>query len=34
MFQAFYSGKFSVDEERVSKLFEESGSNGIDVQQK
>ncbi|XP_060573420.1 protein GUCD1-like [Ruditapes philippinarum] len=32
--QAFYSGKFSVDEERVSKLFEESGSNGIDVQQR
>lgn len=32
--QAFYSRKFSYDEERVSKLFNEAGPNGVHVQQR
>ena len=33
-FQAFYSKKFSLDEERVSRLFEHASSQGIVVEQR
>ena len=33
-FQSFYSKKFSIDEQRVSQMFEEASTRGINVEQR
>ena len=34
LFQSFYSKKFSIDEERVSQMFEQASTRGINVEQR